>query len=747
MINESPKTINNNFTKRLEKLKCKYDGDLQRIDEDTNEFSLAQSRNSLALKTSNGKNPFFTNDPKSINTSSNKQTNVNANTAILAIGFNNNIYNERNADSKKSLENSSPHNLNIVTNENNSILSSKLYTPKGLEKIDMITRISPKDIFASACDVVLVSDCSSPEENKCDNTPNSKKSSYNFLSDDYCKNNNIYVKSGKKIIEKEIISDDFNSGRIKAFMKENSIVYDKPQKVLLPNSKILHQKKTTLQKSNKKPNYSNREFNHSTEKTSDEKTPNEFSFSNEQKTVNNFTSLIHQNFINNQADYVDAEKKGRKNVKSNKKEYAPNNLSSQKSFETKDNSKGKLIDNCIPKKTYETDINKENLIPSYHERNINLDKDNNYIKTINTSEGNKMYSQLKRQNSLTENNTKKINYLKNNGSQNCYATLMSNCSEKILKKKQSTPKIITEQPHSTKKILNNDSQKEDNSFLRNLKKFKDNKKEASANITNESLNHLSSLKYNDCAKSKENDSTENPKQNFNVIKNNNARGLVSDVYSNNKSLVSNRKTNPTNIPSKNESQINSLQRPPSKEQHTFKESIDNLNHRNYNLHYEKNPQVYSSNHINDNKMNYINDSKTNYESNSNNSTINFDASNRTICVKPENLCFTQAIENIKNKTMSFMQHEDDAQSLTDQEIHIIGSLKGKIMKQEEMLKGLVTKLVDLRKETEVYEQRFDVLLQENKQLNNNFKSLDGDYQMNKQIINELRSNFVNALIC
>ena len=185
-----------------------------------------------------------------------------------------------------------------------------------------------------------------------------------------------------------------------------------------------------------------------------------------------------------------------------------------------------------------------------------------------------------------------------------------------------------------------------------------------------------------------------------------------------------------------------MQRPSSKEFTTFKESIQNLNKNSGNIYPEKNPQIHSSN-----QSNYLNESKTNFESNSNNSTMNFDNSTRNIFTKPENLCFTQAIEEIKNKTMSFMQNEDDSQNLTDQEITIISGLKDKICSQEDMLKGLVSKLLDLRKESEVYSQRFDVLLQENTLLKDNFKDLDSEYQMSKQTVNDLRTNFMNALAC
>ena len=79
IINESPKSVG--FSQRLEKLKFKYNGDLQKIEEDTNEFSLAQSRNSLALKTSH-KNPFFV-------TSISNNTNSNDNRVMVHNNGNN----------------------------------------------------------------------------------------------------------------------------------------------------------------------------------------------------------------------------------------------------------------------------------------------------------------------------------------------------------------------------------------------------------------------------------------------------------------------------------------------------------------------------------------------------------------------------------------------------------------------------------------------------------------------------------
>lgn len=49
-IQQSPQ--NHEFKNRIEKLKLKYDGSLQKIEEDIHEVSLAHSRNSLVIKSS-----------------------------------------------------------------------------------------------------------------------------------------------------------------------------------------------------------------------------------------------------------------------------------------------------------------------------------------------------------------------------------------------------------------------------------------------------------------------------------------------------------------------------------------------------------------------------------------------------------------------------------------------------------------------------------------------------------------------
>lgn len=140
-----------------------------------------------------------------------------------------------------------------------------------------------------------------------------------------------------------------------------------------------------------------------------------------------------------------------------------------------------------------------------------------------------------------------------------------------------------------------------------------------------------------------------------------------------------------------------------------------------------------------------------------NITANLGENNKFLPInneKKRTLCFQEAIENIEREKLggkigvmsgkeNFCAENGDleGENLNPEEIAIVGNLREKIYRQEELLKDLVSKLGDLRSEAAIYEERFEMLLDENKQLNGKVVGLDSQYQINKQIINNIRSNF------